>query len=298
MTTRQPRRALSYLAAFAILAEPARPQEIPQPGRAEFDTLHEALTWLHDCVRDDMLASGTALAAAAVYARSASGQEFAPVRRFGVGTGPEIADTIRIAITAARPAQQLTRTARTRSATGDPASDAAQALEQALASGISIEFTDPAEPGRILTVGMIDREWMTVEYLQDHPHHNELREIGRVGVPHYARVTDMLGDLAIGAPYCGDARAGQHLPVVTVPTDIVEDLCAFQARLDALAAKARICACDHPEILAATARGATTGAGELETAAMSTRLADTARSRRRNRRRQRVSARDQRKARL
>lgn len=299
MTTRQPRRATSYLAAFAILADPARPHETPQPDRAEFDTLHEALTWLHDRTHDDTSASGAALAGAAVYARSAGRQEFAPICRFGVGTGPEIADAIRTAITTARAAQQPTGTAWTRSAASDPASEAAQALDQALASGISIQFADPAEPSRILTVGMIDREWTTVEYRQDHPRGSELREIGRVGVAHYARVTDMLGDLAIGAPYRGAERVGQHLPVVAVPADIVEDLCAFQGRLDALAARARICACDHPEILTAAPHGGAVAAAEPETAATSTRLDDAARGRRRTHgRRQTAGARAGRKARL
>ncbi|MBF6333176.1 hypothetical protein [Nocardia transvalensis] len=299
MTTRQPRRATSYLAAFAILADPARPHETRQPSRAEFDTLHDALAWLHDRAHDDTAASGPALAAAAVYARSASRQEFAPIRRFGVGTGPEIADAIRMAITTARPAQQPTETARTRPASGDPASEAAHALDQALAAGLSIQFADPTEPSRILIVGMINREWTTVEYRQDHPPRSELREIGRVGVPHYARVTDMLGDLAIGAPYRATARAGQHLPAVTVPADIVEDLCAFQARLDALAARARICACDHPEILAATRLGGAVAAAESETTSISTRLTDTAPRRRRTRgRRHTADARARRKARL
>ncbi|WP_433662705.1 hypothetical protein ACQPW1_11480 [Nocardia sp. CA-128927] len=300
MTTRQPRRATSYLAAFAILTDPARPHETPLPSWGEFDTLHEALIWLHDHAHDDTSASRTTLAAAAIYARSAGRQEFAPIRRFGVGTGPEIADTIRTAITTARPAQQPTETARKRSAAGDPASEAAQGLDQVLASGISIQFADPAEPRRVLTVGMIDREWTTVEYRQDHRRHNELREIGRVGVPHYARVTDMLGDLAIGAPYRDTARAGQHLPVVTVPADIVQDLCAFQGRLDALAARARICACDHPEILPTAPHGGAVAAAGPETATTSTRLNDdTARSRRRTHRRRRTAgARARRKARL
>lgn len=300
MTTRQPRRATSYLAAFAILADPARLHEPPPLIRAEFDTLHEALTWLHDRAHDGTSVSGPALAAAAVYARSAGRREFAPIRRFGVGTGPEIAEAIRTAITAARPVQQPTGTARMRSAAGDPAIEAAQVLDHAVAGGISIQFDDPAEPSRILTVGMIDREWTTVEYRQDHPRGSELREVGRVGVPHYARVTDMLDDLAIGAPYRGATRAGQHLPAVTVPADIVEDLCAFQARLDALAARARICACDHPEILAATTRlGSAVAAAEPETISTSTRLTDTAPGRRRTReRRHAAGARARRKTRL
>ncbi|WP_280385963.1 hypothetical protein [Nocardia wallacei] len=144
---------------------------------------------------------------------------------------------------------------------------------------------------------MIDREWTTIEYLHDPPRRSELREIGRVGVPHYARVTDMLADLAIGAPYRATARAGQHLPAVTVPAEIVQDLCAFQARLDALAATARICACDHPEILPATPHGGAVAAAEPETAATGIHLADTARGRRRTRgRRHTAGARIRRKA--
>lgn len=298
MTTRQPRQATSYLAAFAILADPARPHETPKPSRAEFDTLQSALIWLHDRGHDSTW-SGPALSAAAVYVRYAGRQEFASIRRFGVGSGREIADAIRTAITSARPAQQPTGTAPTRSASGDPASEAAQELDEALASGISIQFADPAQPSRILTVGMIDREWTTIEYWQDHPYSGELREIGRAGVPHYARVTDMLGDLAIGAPYRDTARVGQHLPAVTVPADIVEDLRAFQARLDALAARARICACDHPEILTATRLGSAVAVAEPETAATSTRPADTAAGRRRTReRRHTAGARARRKARL
>ncbi|MCC3317846.1 MULTISPECIES: hypothetical protein [Nocardia] len=185
------------------------------------------------------------------------------------------------------------------SAAGDSAIEAAQVLDHALAGGISIQFADPAEPSRILTVGMIDQEWTTVEYRQDHPRGSELREVGRVGVPHYARVTDMLDDLAIGAPYRSAARAGQHLPAVTVPADIVEDLCAFQARLDALAARARICACDHPEILAATRLSGFVAAAEPETISTSTRLTDTAPGRSRTReRRHAAGARARRKARL
>ncbi|QIS09851.1 hypothetical protein [Nocardia arthritidis] len=297
MTTREARRGTSYLAAFAILADPARPHETPKPSSAEFDTLYEALTWLHDRAHDDTSASGPTLAAAAVYARSAGRQKFAPIRRFGVGTGSVIADIIRTMVTTTRAAQQPK--GRMRSTAGDPATEAAQALDHALAGGISIQFTDPAEPSRILTVGLIDREWTTVEHRQDHPRGSELREIGRVGVPHYARVTDMLGDLAIGAPYLGTARVGQHLPAVTVPADIVEDLCAFQARLDALAARARICACDHPEILAARALGGAVVAAEPETAAISTRLDDAARGRRKTHgRRHTAGARVRRKARL
>ncbi|KZM75550.1 hypothetical protein [Nocardia terpenica] len=226
-------------------------------------------------------------------------QEFAPIRRFGVGTATEIAAAIRTAITTARAAQLVTGTGRMTSVTGDPACEAAEALDQALAGGVSIEFADPAEPSRILIVGMIDREWTTVEYRQDHPRRGELREIGRVGVPHYARVTDMLGDLAIGAPYRSTERTGQHLPTVTVPADIVQDLCAFQARLDALAARARICACDHPEILRTAPHGGTTDAAEPETAATNPRLADTARSpHRMHGRRHTAGTRARRKARL
>lgn len=113
-----------------------------------------------------------------------------------------------------------------------------------------MEFTDPAEPRRIMVVEMVDREWAAVEYRRDAPSETgRLRRIGPVGLCHYARVTDLLDDLALGAPYRSDDRIGRHLPPVTVPPKVRQRLTALQRRIETLTATARHYACGNPESL-------------------------------------------------
>ena len=244
------RPSAAYIAAIAVLLDPTDPHAATAPSTAEFPSDTAALSWLREQAQH--IASPDSVTAATVLTRTPGRTEPAPTLRLGVATVPELLRTLDDLLSATTTHTEAPGHEATSLPLGqDPAYAAARALDQALDDGLTVRFTDPRDPHRLICIGMINREWTGIEYHQSDSPTRELRKIGHVGMPHYARVTDLLADLAIGAPYRELDLAGTHLPPIAVPAHIAKDLAAAQARIDALTDRARRCACDHPETLPA-----------------------------------------------
>ncbi|WP_024804190.1 hypothetical protein [Nocardia sp. BMG51109] len=237
-----------YLAT-SILVDLGHPDKATVPATARFGSDRDALIWLRDRARR-MTFADDAIVGASIVIDQSRVQRLRPIRHMGVGTALAMARQLDDLVLSPTSDGRSSRTARSVNVPADPARKAVAALDRVLDQGLTVRFTDPAEPRRVMTIGMIDRAWTAVEYRQsDSLTACRLRKIGPVGLPHYARVTDLFDDLALGAPYCCEDRVGQHLPPMAVPPDVRADLTALQRRIDTLTAEVRYCACDNPEAL-------------------------------------------------